>query len=99
MINPNNTHDADLQLIDEMGCSTIITTDRYIGRFEKILEQRSALSVIYIPDLDHWLKEGSVNAYPSKLPNTEKEALETPWEVLHTSGTTGESTCFLEGNK
>lgn len=90
VLNPNNSLDADLKLIDERNCRSFLIAQGNKSRFQKWMEQRPLLQSVDFPDLNHWLADDLVKHYHYIKPSTLEEALSIPWEITQTSGTTGE---------
>jgi acyl-CoA synthetase (AMP-forming)/AMP-acid ligase II len=87
LLSPRNTVEANMSLLDETDCKTLLVPSGFpMSRIGRLVET-SGTKIFDIPALQHWLNDGPEELYP--FPKTFEEARLEPFVVLQTSGSTG----------
>lgn len=89
ILNPNNSIDADVKLMEATNCQIIVVAKGGESRPVQLQEKMPNVITVPFPDAEEFLSNQIVEKYPYEGPATEAEAAKTPWKITHTSGTTG----------
>lgn len=90
ILNPNNSIEADIKLLEQTNCQTIVAAKGSGGHSAELSKAVPTLGYVAFPEVEVFLSDEVVEMYPYEEPATEEEAARIPWKISHTSGTTGE---------
>ncbi len=94
LIAPRNSTTAQLKLLKATDCNTFMVAKDFPSfgpTISAILSERS-MNVIQVESLKYWLESKKVPVYNFDTKLSDNPDL--PYAILHTSGSTGVSSCF-----
>ena len=87
-----NRPDFQVALLEKLQCTFLFTPEEMSGMTTAVLEKRHVDKYI-LPDLDYFLSQEFVE--PCPYSKTFEEARNDPYEVMHSSGSTGTSKILI----